>query len=254
MRNSIPFGHRKSFGGFPSLLRSMILSIPLLLAGNVSAAPVVQYSQDGTNYQPIVLLSSTMKAATYYDYRSHAGHPGFGVAKGVDTVCLYWDTTHDELSLIFISGGHDHDRASGNVSVKGLPSASQLTLSDDPGEFKYARRTGTLTGHFAYQNSTDGFVMSGLETASFDATLKLSHSSGIKSLRLTAGDPISGGAFIPLNLRQPLYLRTTVSALPGVGTPGPGIPVVGAGVPEPSGLGLIGMVAAFLIKRPRRAA
>lgn len=253
MRNSISFGDRKFLGGFSLLLRPMILSIPLLLTGIVGAAPVVQYSQDGTTFQPIALLSSSMKASAYYDYRSHAGHPGFGVAKGVDTVCLYWDTTHDELSLIFISGGHDHDRASGNVSVKGLPLASQLTVSDDPGEFKYAKRTGTLTGKFSYQNSTDGFVMSGLETAAFDATLKLSHQKGIKSLRLTVGDPTSGGAFQPLELRQPLYLRTTVGALPGVGIGGSGIPVVGAGVPEPSGLGMIGLVGAFLIKRPRRA-
>ena len=237
----------KSFGELLFLLCSLILLASLLPVGFAGAAPVIEFSQDGTTFQPVVLLSSTMKASSYYSYSSHAGHPAFGVARGVDTACLYWDSTHDILSLIFISGGRANDRASGTVTVKGLPLSSQLTLSDDPGEFKYAKRTGTLTGHFAYQNSTDGFVMSGLETATFEATLKLSHSSGIKSFRLTVGDPNSGGAFLPLDLHQPLYLRNTGS----VGTGG-GIPVVGAGVPEPTGLGLLGIVTAWLFKRPRR--
>lgn len=222
-----------------SLCVSLVLAVSF-----ASAAPILQYSQDGTNYRPIVPLASSMKASDYYNYSSHAGHPAFGVQKGSDTVCLYWDTTRNALSMLFISGGSD--RASGTVSVTGLPLASQMTLSDDPGKFKFDRKTHTLTGRYSYQNSTDGFVMSGLDAAAFDAKLKLSGTHGIQNLRLTVGDPNDGGAFQPLFLQRPLFFRTSVAAAPG-----PVIPIVGTTVPEPTGFSLLGLIAMLLFAQAR---
>ena len=227
--------------GVASLCVSLVLAVSV-----VSAAPILQYSQDGTNYRPIVPLFSSMKASDYYHYSSHAGHPAFGVQKGTDTVCLYWDTTRNALSILFISGGSDRDRASGTVSVTGLPLASQMTLSDDVGKFKFARKTDTLTGHYSYQNSTDGFVMSGLDAAAFDAKLKLSGTHGIQNLRLTVGDPNDGGAFQPLFPQQPLFFRTSVAAAPG-----PVIPIVGTTVPEPTGFSLLALMAMLFLKHGR---
>jgi hypothetical protein len=226
----------------PLCALSMLLG--LLSAASVAAVPTVQYSQNGTTFHPLVLLSGTASAASYYGFSANNGHPGFGVAKGTDTASLYWDTTDNTLSLIFISGKGLGDKGSGNLSITGLPAAAMLTLNDH-GLFSVNSNTSTLTGRFNYKNTTDGFTLGGLETTSFTAKITLSKTKGIKALRLTVGDPMSGGAFQPLNLSQPLYLTSTaVVAAPG-GT-------VGSPVPEPTCLGMLGLIAAGLLKRSRR--
>ena len=210
------------------------------------AIPALQYSQDGINFQSIQSLSTALSAKTYYDYRQHTGHPGFGTAMRTDTVSLVWDTTDSALSMIFISGGGIGDKGSGRVSLTGLPTSAQLALSDDTGEFRMGRRGGTLTGRFAYQDATDGLVLTGLEAAPFTAKLKLGGTRGIKTLRIADGNPQAGGQFITLNLRQPLWIRSGVATTnipPNVG---------GGTVPEPASLGLVGLLITALVKRPRR--
>ena len=108
------------------------------------------------------------------------------------------------------------------------------------------RRGGTLTGRFAYQDATDGLVLTGLEAAPFTAKLKLGGTRGIKTLRIADGNPQAGGQFITLNLRQPLWIRSGVATTnipPNVG---------GGTVPEPASLGLVGLLITALVKRPRR--
>ena len=79
----------------------------------------------------------------------------------------------------------------------------------------------------------------------FTAKLKLTGTSGIKAMRLLDGDPNAGGHFISLNLKKPIWLR--VAAVGAPANPG-----VGTSVPEPSCLSLLGLLAAALLKRPRK--
>ena len=227
----------------------LALVISLGMGTTVSAATIIQYSQDGKLFYPLPVISEAMAATTYYDYSEHEGHPGFGLSKRTGTLALFRDTADGVLSLIFVSGGGMGDRGSGKISVLGLPSDTQLSLNDN-GRYHLTSNPGTLTGRFYYRNTTDGFVLSGLEGKTFAAQLQLSGLHGLKALRLTEGDPNSGGAFQPLNLRRPIYLRATFTPDVGGGAP----PSVGTLVPEPGGLGLLGLIAGALIRRPGRKA
>lgn len=240
MRRTTPIASQMPVSRIP--LRALSMFLGLLATTSAAALPAVQYSQNGTTFHPLALLSGASSAAKYYGFSANNGHPGFGVAKGTETASLYWDTTDDTLSLIFISGKGPGDKGSGNISITGLP-ATILTLIDH-GSFSVNSNTFTLTGRFSYKNTTDGFTLGGLEATSFTAKITLSKTKGIKALRLTVGDPTNGGAFQPLNLNQPLYLTSTVVAAPG-GT-------VGSPVPEPTSLGMLGLIATGLLKRSRR--
>jgi hypothetical protein len=133
--------------------------------------PTVQISQNGHTFEDLTLLTSASPAYRYYRYRHSSGHPAFGLAAKTATISLYWDTATDSLSLLFISGGGDSGK--GIVTVIGLPRASSLVLSDDPGEFSYSPKKGKLTGNFQYGGSTDGFVLATPDTTTFTADLKL---------------------------------------------------------------------------------
>ena len=212
------------------------------------AVPTMQYSQDGKTFHSLSLLMGTESAENYYNFNSNSGHPGFGLAKKTATASLYWDATDGMLSLIFISGNGIGDKGGAKMKITGLPSAASLGLSDH-GTFAYSSGTGTLTGQMAYRNTTDGFSLDGLENSSFTAKMTLSNVRGIKSLRLTSGDPANGGVFQPLKLKLPLFLRSTVT---GSGSQ-PALPGVGSGVPEPTSLGILSLIAGALMRRNRRA-
>jgi hypothetical protein len=248
-----------------------MLPLSLLPAFARADAPALDYSQDGVHYQPVQVLSSPSTADDYYDYVKHTGHPAFGIADHTQTVCVYFDTTDGSLSLIFISGGGKGDHGRGRVTLTGLPKVARLTLSDEPDEFHLARKTGTLTGDFIYGDATDGFVVGDLEAATkrFTAKLAVTDTRGIKSLRLTDGDPNAGGDFIPLDLDQPLYIRSASIGHTGGhgGHPGGTGGGVGSGntgggsgggvgsgtpVPEPAGLAGVALLAASLLNRRRR--
>jgi hypothetical protein len=234
-------------------------------------APSFEYSQDGDHYEPVQILSSPASAAEYYNYVNHTGHPAFGIEDHTQTVCLYLDATDGSLSLIFISGGGQGDHGRGSVTLTGLPHAAHLTLSDEPDEFHLSRKLGTLTGDFIYGDATDGFVVGDLEAATkrFTAKLDVSSTRGIRSLRLTDGDPQSGGDFIPLDRDQPLYIRSVNIGHGHNGHPGAGGGVgsgnggggntgggggVGSGSPVPEPTGLMTAVlagAAAMLKRRR---
>jgi hypothetical protein len=260
----------------PAKSQSMLpCALSLLLMAFVPAfaragAPSFEYSQDGVHYQPVQILSSPTSAPQYYDYYNHAGHPSFGVVDHTQTVCLYFDSTDGSLSLIFISGGGKGDHGRGTVTLTGLPHAAHLTLSDEPDEFHLSRKLGTLTGDFIYGDATDGFVVGDLQAATrnFTARLNVSSSRGIKNLRLTDGDPLSGADFIPLDRDQPLYIRSLSIGHGHGGHPGAGGGVgsgntggnagggnvggVGTPVPEPCGLTAIMLAVANFLKRSRR--
>jgi hypothetical protein len=258
---------RRSLPG--ALARALALTLSSATA--LAAPPTLEYSQDGTHYQPLQVLASPQSADDYYNYFSHAAHPTFGVVKHTQTVCLYFDSTDGSLSLMFISGGGQGDHGSGRMTLTGLPRVAHLTLSDEPGEFHLSRKLDTLTGDFNYGDATDGFVVGDLEAATknFTAKLDLISSHGIKDLRLTDGDPTSGGDFIPLDRDQPLYIRSLSighghghhpGAGGGVGSGNTGGNTGGGGngggvgspVPEPSSLTAVMLAVAAFLKRSRR--
>jgi hypothetical protein len=217
--------------------------------------PTVQISQNGRTFEDISLLTSTAPAYRYYRYRKSTGHPAFGLAAKTATVSLYWDTTTDQLSLIFISGGDDAGK--GLVSVTGLPRLSSLAVSDDAGEFSYSPRREKLTGNFRYGGSTDGFVLSTPSSTAFTADLSLVSKLRIDKLRVTDGDPNNGGSFVSLNFSKPLIIRVAPGAGSssgsgtgtGTGTGGSPGSGVGSSVPEPVALSLFALTVPFLQRR-----
>jgi hypothetical protein len=223
--------------------------------------PTVQISQNGHTFEDLTLLTSASPAYRYYRYHHSTGHPAFGVAKETATISLYWDTATGSLSLMFISGGDDSGK--GNVTVTGLPRTSSLVLSDDPGEFSYSPKKGKVTGNFQYGGSTDGFVLAMPDVTTFTADLKLTPKRGIDALRITDGNPTSGGSFIKLNLKEPVYVRMIPAAQSqgGDGSQGGGDSGssggsgsgVGTPVPEPTTLGIFALAIPLMLRRrPRR--
>jgi hypothetical protein len=245
---------------FNPILWTLTIGATLMAAALPAAAdPGLEYSQDGVNYQPLNALSTNASAITYYDYFKRSGHPLFGLLKKTATVSVVWDSTTSALSMLFISGGGRGDHGQGRVTLTGLPTGATLDLSDDGRDFKLAAATDSLTGKLNYSNQTDGFVVGGLDAAPFSATLTLSKLSGIKTLRVTDGDPSNGGQFLTLDTHHPFYIRM-VSAGAGTGGDGStggssgGTSGVGTAVPEPACLGLMALGGlACLTRRGCRA-
>jgi hypothetical protein len=245
----VPNPHPMSLGIFrSSVIGALALLVAIVAAAPAHCDPGVEYSQDGAHFHPIADLSGTSSGAAYYKYIGRSGHPGFGRERHAVTVAAYYDSADDDLSLLFICGGGHGDKADGRMTLTGLPGAAVLALSDDRGEFHFRSRAGKLVGDFGFQDSTDGFVLSNLGGATFTAKMKL-RGDGSRMMRIADGDPSAGGELIPLNLRKPLWIRTT-----GVGSgSGGGVPTVGGGTPtpEPTGLAGAGLVAAGLLRRRR---
>jgi len=214
--------------------------------------PTVQISQNGHTFEDLTLLTSASPAYRYYRYRHSSGHPAFGLAAKTATISLYWDTATDSLSLLFISGGGDSGK--GIVTVIGLPRASSLVLSDDPGEFSYSPKKGKLTGNFQYGGSTDGFVLATPDTTTFTADLKLTPKRGIDALRITDGDPTDGGDFLKLKLDEPVYVRVTPPAPQSQGSgdsgdSGSSGSGISTPVPEPATIGIFGLALPWMLRR-----
>jgi hypothetical protein len=212
----------------------------------------VQISQNGHTFEDLTLLTSASPAYRYYRYRHSSGHPAFGLAAKTATISLYWDTATDSLSLLFISGGGDSGK--GIVTVIGLPRASSLVLSDDPGEFSYSPKKGKLTGNFQYGGSTDGFVLATPDTTTFTADLKLTPKRGIDALRITDGDPTDGGDFLKLKLDEPVYVRVTPPAPQSQGSgdsgdSGSSGSGISTPVPEPATIGIFGLALPWMLRR-----
>jgi hypothetical protein len=198
-------------------------------------------------------LDTTVSAARYYRYHHSTGHPNFGTEPDTSTLSFVWDSTDHVLSVLFIAGGGETGSGGGRVTLTGMPRDARLTTADDPTEFYYSPRRGKLTSSFHFSSSTDGFVLSGLQSSTFRGTFSLSHHQGIDELSLTDGDPTNGGSFVTLNLKKTLYFRVQA----GVFSPGPG-PSPGAGVPEPTAMLplalLILPLTVRIVRRPRRGA
>jgi len=180
-----------------------------LLAGafSASAAPVLEFSQNGKDFAPFEAIEGTAKAATYYDYYTQSGHPAFGTPKATSTAAMYWDEKRSALSLIIVSGSAE-SKDSGQVRYKldNLPWSTYLSLSDDPGEYEYDKGQELTTPRFVYKNGADGVIYSGLEKSSWVIKISLSQIKGVKYWRL-ANDGETSDAFVGLDMKKPLYLR-----------------------------------------------
>lgn len=212
------------------------------LAFPVTAAPLLEYSQDGQTYLPFNPVVGRERVANYYDYYNYAGHPDFGLVAGVTTAALYYDEKRDALSLIMISGsGYDSGKVS--YGFQNLPSTAYLNLCDDPGEFTYAAGASSAEALFRWNQQTDGLVFSGLENQPLGIKVSIKPFVSVSGLRLAAAN----NQFITLDLNRPLYVRTQpVGGGTGVGGG------VTPPVPEPAGMALCGVALLGWMSRRRR--
>lgn len=246
-----------------SFFATLLTAATVWLAPAARAIPIVQYSTDGTHFTAFSVIQTTSTAAQYYQLGRHSGDPAFGIVKGKESVAFIWDSTDNELSMIFISGGATvGERGRGKLALSGLPNSAQLKLSDDNGEFTTSHKRHKLFGNFGYRDSTDGFVLGDMNGTAYTAKLVVNAGKGVSGIRLLDGDPTAGGSVVGLTMGQPLYLKVAVGSSDATGGGGTttggggstgGGGIVGTGVPEPTSLGLLGLGSLLLLKRPRRS-
>jgi uncharacterized protein (TIGR03382 family) len=243
------------------------------LAAPMTEAPILEYSQDGTNFLPFDAIARTRKVSRYYEYHAKSGHPEFGTAHNTSTSAMYWDDRRKALSLILISGaparrGRTGDSGKVKYLVGGLPSTTYRELSDDPKEYKYDKGRSKTSASFVYRQATDGLILAGLEKVDeFTIRLDLRQHNGVRTWRLVDDADDNGisefingiSEFIKLNMRKPLYIRASTLGDDSTPPPPPPVPPAdgnsGGGttnpLPEP-GLAMWGLAGAFALLTRRR--
>jgi hypothetical protein len=225
-------------------------------AAPMTQPPILEYSQDGTNFFPFATLSGHAKAGTYYDYRNDSGHPAFGTGRGISTAAFYWDDRHSLLSFMAISGAPGRGKGSVKYTFDSLPASTVLSLSDDPREFKYSAGKAHASAYFRYHNGTDGLVFGGLQqSSSMTMEMAITPVKRVNEWHLVNGDLADGGTIIDLDMNKPLFLRATkVGAVPGLPPASGNSGGLGSNpsVPEPGlALGIVGTLGLLIFRRRR---
>lgn len=174
------------------------------LATPITHVPNLEYSQDGVTFLPFTAITGKAKVGTYYDYHNASGHPGFGTAKALTSTALYWDSRHDLLSMILISGTPGEGKGEIRVSLEDLPDTAAMSVADDPTEFKYKHGKPTARARFRYNKGTDGLALGGLEGDALEIIkVAINPVKQVDQWRLVSGD----GTNIDLDFKKPLFLR-----------------------------------------------
>jgi len=238
------------------------------LATPMTQVPNLEYSQDGVTFAPFAAITGKAKSGTYYDYHNASGHPDFGTAKALASTAVYWDSRHNLLSMILITGTPGEGKGEIRVSMEDLPDTAALSVADDPDEFKYKHGKPTASARFRFNKGTDGLVLGGLAgDASMAIKIAIDPVKQVDQWRLVSGD----GSDIALDFEKPLFLRVAeVTSLPPsthhhhhtVATEPPAVipPASGTGgtpgsplpVPEPgTGILILSLSALWTLRRQR---
>ncbi len=166
--------------------------------------PALEIEQAGQK-QSVVPFDNPQDAGIFYNYFSASGHTGFE-APATSRIYYYRDTGTELLSLFM----HHHIDAVGSpvinadFTLTNVPATVIVSLSDDtPGEF-FKQSATTVVGNWAFQNNTDGGVLSGFALpGSWEITLDASFTFGVSSWEFFDGET----TFTDLSMNDDLVLR-----------------------------------------------
>jgi len=183
------------------------LTLPAAGGGNFQmnyAEPMRVFSiTQGGVTTPVEPIHGDTSAVDFYGYNEteRSGHAPY-MEYGKSKIYLYEDTSTGALSLIIHHNVHlGPINYIMNMSLQGLPVGTDLTLSDDPGDFG-PRGGGVALGYWDDGNSSDGCILSGLQSTDWAITAQmLYHSPGIVAWEYQAA---SGP--ITLDMTEPLTI------------------------------------------------
>jgi len=184
------------------------------LGVNNEASPAFWVTQSGQSFAAVPLMRSE-SGPTFYNYSSSSAHTGLE-AVGASRVFLYLDMTALALSLVVIHGvdydatGLDQPASQVVMQFSGLPSGTNVGLSDDPNELVMTPPT-TATAIWNFTSNSDGGVLSVLPfPGAWEITIVPSFNFGISTWTWVQSD----GSMVNLDLTQPLTIRAYDSPSP----------------------------------------
>ena len=172
-----------------------------------SAVPAFWVTQSGKGFAAVPVMRSA-PSWRFYGYSSDSAHTGFE-AVGASRILLYLDTSTLALSLIVVHGvdsgstGQDQPGSDVKMLFGGLPDATNVCLSDDPGELLMTSTT-TATGAWRFMGNSDGGVLCVLPfPGDWQITIEPTFTDGISTWTWVQSD----GSLVNLDLTLPLTIK-----------------------------------------------